>query len=149
MDYRIVEYSEMYRDGLCSLLERTNQDDGAAAEELMAAYAKAPDRHVSTKIAILSDDTVVGLANMWITSPVGDTATIGYEVDPDHRRRGIATSLIEAALQVAESKGVKETYALIDPVNEASIPVVKNLGFQPTTNIKPKNRVGFVKRHQQ
>jgi len=149
MEYRIVEYSEMYREGTCLLLDRINQDGGAAADELMAAYAKAPEKHVSTKIALLVDDTVAGLANIWITSSVGDTATIGYEVDPEHRRKGIASSLIEAAVQEAESKGVKETYALIMPDNEASIAVVKNLGFETTTDIKPKDRIGFVKRHQQ
>jgi ribosomal protein S18 acetylase RimI-like enzyme len=51
-------------------------------------------------------------------------------VDPDHRRRGIATELIARARQWATDRGQKQIGLQVFLVNENALSLYRNLGFQ-------------------
>ena len=57
---------------------------------------------------------------------------IGYEVEPEHRRRGFASEATEGLVEWAFAQpGVKRVVAAIRADNEASLGVVRGLGFEP------------------
>ncbi len=57
-------------------------------------------------------------------------AEIGYDLLPDFRRRGIMTEALSAMINYMFGEvGLNRIYAYIDPRNEASMALVKGLGF--------------------
>ena len=56
---------------------------------------------------------------------------IGFTVEPDFRRRGIATEAAEALLNwAAATKGVRSCIASIRPDNQASLALTARMGFR-------------------
>lgn len=56
---------------------------------------------------------------------------IGFTVEPEYRRRGIATEAAEALLRwAAETKGVRSCIASIRPDNQASLALTARMGFR-------------------
>ena len=53
---------------------------------------------------------------------------IGYQVRPAHRRRGYATAMLAAALDVAREAGVEDALVTCDDDNEASIRTIESNG---------------------
>jgi predicted acetyltransferase len=56
---------------------------------------------------------------------------IGYDVRPSARRRGHATAMLRAALQVARDLGIDRALLTTDPDNKASQRVIRNAGGEP------------------
>jgi [ribosomal protein S5]-alanine N-acetyltransferase len=57
---------------------------------------------------------------------------VAYSVDPAVRRRGYATSMLEAALLwAAEAPEVSVVRASVAPTNEASLATLRPFGFEP------------------
>jgi ribosomal-protein-alanine N-acetyltransferase len=57
-------------------------------------------------------------------------ARMGYDLLPEHRRKGIMTEAMRAALGHGfVAMGLHRVEALVDPVNTASIRLVERLGF--------------------
>ena len=77
--------------------------------------------------------TYVGYFNFH--GPPGDEGWVelGYEIQPDHRRRGYAQ---EAAVRMmrwaVEDHGVDHFRASVGPDNEASLKMIEKLGFEET-----------------
>jgi len=56
---------------------------------------------------------------------------VAYSVDPQHRRRGYATAMVETALRWAdEAPGVSVVRASISPENQASLATIRPFGFE-------------------
>ena len=58
------------------------------------------------------------------------TAEISYYVDEPFQRQGIATSLIEAAIQDCSRLKIKSLFAIILDSNQGSIALLKRFGFE-------------------
>lgn len=146
MTFEIQEYDNSDKDKVCSLFNTIYKDGGEQANRVISAYSRNSERHITTKIAVLGNNKIVGQANMWLSRNSTDSATIGYHVHPDNRRKGIATALCRAAMQEAEAAGLKKIYILTYRDNEPSIAVARNLGFEPVSiDLNDKNIIGFVK----
>ena len=74
------------------------------------------------------DGLVVGACGLKDATP-GGVAEIGYEVFSAHRRQGAATEAVLGLLQFALARGVAQVLAEVDAGNQASIQVVRRLGF--------------------
>lgn len=75
---------------------------------------------------------MVGLTGFHGPPEAGGSVELGYEIEPDHRRRGYAA---EAATALADwaltTGGARRVVAAIRPDNEASLAVARRLGFTP------------------
>lgn len=60
----------------------------------------------------------------------GTSCTVGYKTDKDHRRQGIASFMVQSAMEVIiHEKGVHRIEAYILPDNTPSIKLIKKLDF--------------------
>jgi RimJ/RimL family protein N-acetyltransferase len=106
--------------------------DRAEAEKALAAIIERsaqPDRpDYLLAVTRRDDDTVVGFARL---GPTGvKAAHLGYAIHADHWGRGYATDASRVLLRFAFGPlGKHRVSAAIGPDNEASIAVVKRLGF--------------------
>ncbi|MDN4638945.1 GNAT family N-acetyltransferase [Agreia sp. PsM10] len=72
---------------------------------------------------------VVGHAGFHASPDARGMVEIGYTVLEDHRRRGYATAAAALLLREAASRGARVVRASVSPQNEASLSVVRRLGF--------------------
>ncbi|MEV0291275.1 MULTISPECIES: GNAT family protein [unclassified Kribbella] len=106
--------------------------DRAAAEKALAAIVEraAQEDRPDYLLAVTrqDDDKVVGFARL---GPTGVRAVhLGYAIHADHWGRGYATDASRVLLRFAFGPlGKHRVSAAIGPDNEASIAVVKRLGF--------------------
>jgi len=79
-------------------------------------------------------ETVIGSCGYFHVRIFTETYEMGYEIHPDHWRKGIMTEALTAMLDYSFSetalKPVHRLEALVDPKNVASIGLLKKLGFQ-------------------
>jgi [ribosomal protein S5]-alanine N-acetyltransferase len=106
--------------------------DRAAAEKALAAIVEraAQEDRPDYLLAVTrrDDDSVVGFARL---GPTGVKAVhLGYAIHADHWGHGYATDASRVMLRLAFGPlGMHRVSAAIGPENEASIAVVKHLGF--------------------
>ena len=55
---------------------------------------------------------------------------IGYKVQPEYRRQGVATEVVRAMFDWAHGQGVDLFRASVSPDNVPSLAIVRGLGFQ-------------------
>lgn len=67
-------------------------------------------------------------------APPGDRGwvEIGYQIEPQHRRRGYAFEAVTTMVLWAADRGVGRFRASVGPWNEASLAMVRKLGFRRT-----------------
>lgn len=58
------------------------------------------------------------------------TAELSYYVDTDHQRQGVGSDLVNHALEVCPSLGIKNIVAVLIDRNDASRKLLEKLGFQ-------------------
>lgn len=94
------------------------------------------------------NDKIVGVAELGVKRfKSGLYAQIGYIfVDPDHRKRGVGTKLLEASLEYLKSIGVDAAWALTDKDNIATRRLFKKMGFQEFKS--PKELRGILSRRE-
>jgi len=104
--------------------------------------ADLSDRGVFQVALRASDGSVVGFQSM---EPFADSpgafdhvGMIGTYVDPEFRRRGVATALFNATLSDARSKGFEKVMAFVRSDNEAGLAMYAAHGFR---------HVGTAERH--
>ncbi|TCC52891.1 N-acetyltransferase [Kribbella capetownensis] len=106
-------------------------DRAKAAEALVGIIERSaredrPDHMLA--VTRRDDDRVIGFARLAPSGPWG--AKLGYAVHADHWGRGYATDASRVMLRFAfTAQGRHRVTAAIGPENEASIAVVKRLGF--------------------
>ena len=59
-----------------------------------------------------------------------NTSEISYYIDENYKRQGIAKDLIHHAIEQAPALGLKNIFALMLDINEASIKLLENFGFE-------------------
>jgi RimJ/RimL family protein N-acetyltransferase len=106
--------------------------DRAKAEQNLAGIVRrsAQDDRPDYMLAVTrpDDDHVIGFARIAPSGPW--VAKLGYAIGADHWGRGYATDAARVLLRFAfDALGRHRVTAAIGPENEASIAVVKHLGF--------------------
>jgi RimJ/RimL family protein N-acetyltransferase len=107
---------------------RDRDQAATALGEIVARSARDDRPDYMLAVTRLHDDKVVGLARI---GPTGvKAAHLGYAIHADHWGRGYATDACRTLLRFAfTTLGKHRVSAAIGPDNEASIAVVKRLGF--------------------
>jgi RimJ/RimL family protein N-acetyltransferase len=73
---------------------------------------------------------VIGSAGFHDPPDAEGRVEVGYRVEPDHRRQGIATEVVHALFDwAAREHGVTRFRASISPGNVPSLAIVRRLGF--------------------
>ncbi len=112
----------------------------SAAEErrYLRALRRFPDATVL--LAELDDGEIVGrLSVARDPHPAsGHVADVGLMVAAAHRRRGIATALLDAAVEWAQTHGVRKLELHVFPWNEPALCLYERYGFE---------REGYRKAH--
>ena len=80
-------------------------------------------------IVDLQTGVVVGHAGFHAPPDAVGMVEIGYTVLEAHRRQGYATATVAVLLREAASRGARVVRASVSPQNEASLAVVRRLGF--------------------
>ncbi len=82
-----------------------------------------------------SDGTrrIIGSAGFHSPPGADGRVEIGYSVEPEHRRQGVATEVVRALFDwAAREHGVTRFRAAVAPDNVASLAIVGRLGFRQT-----------------
>lgn len=74
------------------------------------------------------DGHVIGYIGLWVLVDEGHISTLA--VDPQHRRQGIATRLIEVGLRTLVERGVKLASLEVRESNEAAQELYARFGFE-------------------
>ena len=107
--------------------DRPAWDDIDRTRRLLAEYRRdAPDEHI--EYAVDRDGTLIGRVAMW------KRYEVGYIFAPDHWGRGYATEAMEALIPeiLARFPEAQTLTAELDPRNEASVRLLRRLGFVQT-----------------
>jgi putative acetyltransferase len=96
-------------------------------------YLKAVRRHADAAVYVAVDgESIVGRLSL-ARDPhpaSAHVADLGLMVAADHRRRGIGTALLEAAVAWAEGSGVRKLELHVFPWNEPAIQLYERFGFE-------------------
>lgn len=91
----------------------------------------APNQTASNHVHICEVDGEVRAVLQW--RQVGTEAEIfDVAVETTHRRRGIASFLLESVLNTAKAEGAKEIYLEVRESNAAALSLYKKFGFSVT-----------------
>lgn len=114
----------------------------AAAEELLDGPVKADaarrflnDATHHMLVAYASGDPAGFVSGVEMTHPDKGTEMFLYElgVSEAHRRRGVATALVEALKNLARERGDYGMWVLCDEDNEAAVKTYRKVGGSPSS----------------
>lgn len=71
---------------------------------------------------------VAGYAAVWFAADEGELGDIA--VDPDHRRSGVATRLVEAVMQEARRRGAQQLFLQVRESNRPALRLYRATGFR-------------------
>ena len=74
------------------------------------------------------DEGVIGYAVLWCVLDQGELANIALA--PGHRGKGLGGLLLERAMEVAQSRGVRELYLEVRASNARAIALYDRFGFE-------------------
>jgi RimJ/RimL family protein N-acetyltransferase len=75
----------------------------------------------------------VGTAGFHAPPDADGRVEVGYRVEPEHRRQGVASEVVRALFDwAAREHGIKRFRASVAPGNVASLAVIRRLGFHQT-----------------
>ena len=83
---------------------------------------------VESLVMTHSDGGVIGYAVLWCVLDQGELANIALA--PDHRGKGLGGLLLERAMEVAQSRGVRELYLEVRASNTRAIALYDRFGFE-------------------
>jgi len=134
VEYRIEEMSEVDWPSVRAILRQGIETGNATFEASVPSWetwdaVHLPDPRCVARVG----DSVLG----WIAlSPVsgrcvyGGVAEVSLYVDTEHRRRGVGTALLRAAIDRSEAVGIWTLQAGVFPENEASLALLGREGFR-------------------
>jgi [ribosomal protein S5]-alanine N-acetyltransferase len=106
------------------------------AEKLIDYFIGRYKAHQGMRWAIVNKSThkVIGTCGFNSWTPKYHSASIGYEIHPEHWGKGFANEALSRMIDYAFSKGlgfqVNRIQSLITPSNERGIHMAEKLGFQ-------------------
>ena len=77
---------------------------------------------------IVLDDVPIGECSLTVN---GNNSEIGYMIHPEYWNQGVGTDTVRRLLSLAKSQGLKETTAVTDTNNTASVRILEKTGFRP------------------
>ncbi|MFN2388785.1 MAG: GNAT family N-acetyltransferase [Actinomycetota bacterium] len=80
-------------------------------------------------VKLRATGAMVGHVNFHGPPDTEGWAEIGYEIEPEHRKRGYASEASRAMFWWAAERGVASFRASVAPDNQASLALVQRLGF--------------------
>ncbi|WP_293798440.1 GNAT family protein [uncultured Bosea sp.] len=94
-------------------------------------------------VADAETDRCLGLVNYHDGHIRSRRASIGYIIDPEHHRQGIAMEAVTAMLDFCFGElGLHRLQAFIHPENQASLRLIEKLGFRREGLLRDHLRVG-------
>jgi len=118
------------RNPLCSRYQRGQSSDRSELDAMIRAHAHdslSMEQKVCFAVAD-AQDVLVGDLTLYLEDP--ETITMGYTVSYAHHRKGYASEIISALLPLLHHRyPEREVICLVDPDNEASIGLLRKLGF--------------------
>jgi RimJ/RimL family protein N-acetyltransferase len=96
-------------------------------------YLKAVRRHADAAVYVaVAADEIVGRLSLARDPHPASThvADLGLMVAADHRRQGIGTALLDAAVAWAKGSGVRKLELHVFPWNEPAIQLYERFGFE-------------------
>jgi ribosomal protein S18 acetylase RimI-like enzyme len=118
----------------------------SVAEELL--YEDTVTRHnpVESRVFFVAaiDDTLVGWTHLDLPQldQLRHTAQQTVGVDPDHRRHGIGSALLERGLDWAEANGYRKVYNSVPVINEPAIRFLEDHGWNTEAMRKDHYTIG-------
>ena len=105
--------------------------DGDIARASRGAGVELPQQFITTESWLwpVFRAKIAGHAGFHAAPDARGMVEIGYTVLEDYRRRGYATATVGFLLREAASRGARVVRASVSPQNEASLSVVRRLGF--------------------
>ncbi|HWI70764.1 MAG TPA: GNAT family protein, partial [Baekduia sp.] len=82
------------------------------------------------RAVVTLDGTVVGHAGFHGPPDARKMVEIGYEIEPEYRRRGYARAAVGELLAYAREHGAVVARASVGPENAASLALIASLGFE-------------------
>ena len=125
MDYRIINASHAYLDGL-EHLEQQCFTDPWTREQLSASF---PDEHHAFLLAVDSQDNVLGYVAMIYVLDEGSISNVA--VDSRFRKQGIGDALLIAMLENARRLSLSFVTLEVRESNDAAISLYAKRGFVP------------------
>lgn len=124
--------------------------DIAGVRKEVIFYTSSPDL---LRYVIMYKDKVVGLVSLWSdggyfdTEPIVDGYGFGYFLSPSERGKGIVSKTIQKLMEVVrKTLRVKVFMAFCEDGNEASIAILRRLGFEPTSETFIEPQHGWIER---
>jgi [ribosomal protein S18]-alanine N-acetyltransferase len=90
---------------------------------------------VATEAEGRGPSPIRGFAVFWTV--VDEVHVLDVAVDPDHRRRGVASALVQAMVDVAESQGSRSISLEVRRSNTAAQALYRHHGFRPS-GVRPR-----------
>jgi GNAT superfamily N-acetyltransferase len=91
----------------------------------------------ATFVAEAGDDRLVGLIGCFLDDDRGTAQLVSMWTAPEARRRGVATSLVEAAAIWAREAGALELHLWVTRRNDPAIRLYESAGFEPLPEFRP------------
>ncbi len=125
------------------------QDETYLKKSIQAAYHEYPRLiargNGSLEVAVervLEDVSAEGFAHIaedngkvlgvsWWVAENPEEMSVAYYVEPEARKNGVATQLLEAGLSEAKARGARSSLIKTHPENAASISLARKVGFEP------------------
>jgi len=115
-----VHLSDSLDEAWLALCNRAGGHDTA----LVQALLEGPNDVAFARIG----DPPIAIGRMVVTEPWAGLAAV--EVDPEQRRRGLATGMVGALARWAQGRGARWCYLQVEPDNEPALALWRRYGFR-------------------
>lgn len=116
-------------------VEAESLGDDAWSGALVAAVVAGTVPTVQARVAVADDDEVVGWVAVSAVAEVSELQRLA--VAPSGRRRGLATALVAAAVEVARAQGAERLLLEVREGNTAARGLYDRVGFA-TAGLRPR-----------
>ncbi|WP_297630293.1 ribosomal protein S18-alanine N-acetyltransferase [uncultured Clostridium sp.] len=122
MDNRIYFMDESHIEGVQKISELSIKDYWSITE-----LRKELTNNVAKYLVYIEDNKVVGFIGLWIVCDEGQITNIG--VHPDYRKRGIATSLLNATIEYLKTLDCNIITLEVRKSNSNAYDLYSQIGF--------------------
>ena len=104
---------------------------GLSKEQYAQALLSPPSETAGMQLAVVDQATGALIGDLYLKA-MREAYRIGYTVAPGRARQGYATEAVLAVLAWLKAHGCRRVYADVMPGNQASIGLLRKLGFKET-----------------